>query len=267
MSRTLWLALAAVLVVSVTSAVAGIVAVSCDGLTQSATRASTPTATAAPPATYISLGDSIAAGNGASDPGTTSFVALLDHDEGDLPLLQLAKAGATTVDVINAQLPTALDVMSRDRIAMITIAIGGNDLAALVPNATCVQDPLPAACPLDETLAGVERNLDTILSRLRAATATAPIVLLAYPNFFSGTGHAFEAPASRVLPRLDDVIRKVAARYPHTAIADAEHAFDGKGRTLTHVLDPQFDPHPTDAGHRIIADAFEAALRQERGAP
>ena len=42
---------------------------------------------------YISLGDSIAAGNGASDPATTSFVALLDRDEGGLPLINLAKAG------------------------------------------------------------------------------------------------------------------------------------------------------------------------------
>jgi len=62
----------------------------------------------------------------------------------------------------------------------------------------------------------------------------------------------------------DEVIARVAARYPHTAAADAAPAFDGNGRTLTHVLDPQFDPHPNDAGHRLIADAFEEALKHTR---
>ena len=37
--------------------------------------------------TYVSLGDSVAAGNGASDKDKTSYVALLAADEGNLPLL------------------------------------------------------------------------------------------------------------------------------------------------------------------------------------
>ncbi len=210
--------------------------------------------------TYISLGDSVAAGNGSSDPNATSFVAIVDQAEGSLPLVRLAKAGATTQDVIDKQLPWAIGAMDGNDVAFITISVGGNDLAGLIPNAACVQDPLPAACPLNETLAGVSSRLDTILSRLRAANATAPIVLLAYPNFFSGTGHAFEAPAGRVLPQLDAIIRNVAAKYAHTAVADPSASFEGKGPELTHVLDPQFDPHPNDAGHRIIADAFISAL-------
>ena len=46
-------------------------------------------------------------------------------------------------------------------------------------------------------------------------------------------------------------------------VADAASAFDGKGGSLTHVLDEKFDPHPNDAGHRLIADAFVNALKQE----
>ena len=210
--------------------------------------------------TYISLGDSIAAGNGSSDPTTTSFVALVDQAEGSLPLVQLAKAGATTQDVINKQLPWALGAMDGKDVAFITISVGGNDLAALIPNPACVEDPLPASCPLDATLATVAGRLDTLMSRLRAANASAPIVLLAYPNLFSGTRHPFEAPAGRVLPRLDAVIRSVASKYPHTAVADPSAAFAGRGGQLTHVLDTPFDPHPNDAGHRVIADAFISAL-------
>lgn len=211
--------------------------------------------------TYLSLGDSVAAGNGASDPATAAFVPLLARDEGGLDVLNLAVAGATTRDVIDEQLPRVLDGEKR-KLAFITIAAGGNDLAALIPNTACQQDPLPASCPLDDALAQVERNMDEIMKELRKAYANTAIVVLLYPNFFSGTGHAFEAPAQRVLPRLDDMLARVVARYPHTAVATTAAAFEGEGATLTHVLDPQFDPHPTDAGHRLIADAFIAALKR-----
>ena len=91
-----------------------------------------------------------------------------------------------------------------------------------------------------------------------------PIVLLAYPNFFSGTGHAWEAPASRVLPRLDDVVRDVASRFDRVTVAEPSDAFECHAGELTHVNDAAFDPHPNDAGHRVIAGAFEAALEEAR---
>lgn len=210
---------------------------------------------------YLSLGDSIAAGNGASDAATTAFVPLLARDEGGLEVLNLAVAGATTRDVMEKQLPRALDGEKR-RLAFITISAGGNDLAALIPNAACQQDPLPASCPLDDALAQVERNMDGVMKELRRAYPRTPIVVLLYPNFFSGTGHPFERPAQRVLPRLDEVLARVTARYPHTAVATAAASFEGRGARLTHVLDPRFDPHPTDAGHRAIAAAFIAALKR-----
>lgn len=208
---------------------------------------------------YLSLGDSVAAGNGASDRNATSFSALLARDEG-VDLVNLAVAGATTQDVLDKQLAGVAAAVGGRKPAFITISAGGNDLAALIPNPSCVQDPLPASCPLGEALDGVQRRYAEIVRRLRVEHPSTPIVLLAYPNFFSGTGHAFEAPAARVLPRLDDVIRGVAASQARVAVADPSAAFQGKGGELTHVLDPQFDPHPNDAGHRIIADAFIDAL-------
>jgi lysophospholipase L1-like esterase len=209
---------------------------------------------------YVSIGDSIAAGNGSSNPKTTSFVADLARDEGNLETLNAAVAGATTRDVLEKQLPSVLAATAEADLAFITISVGGNDLAGLIPNPACVQDPLPASCPLDDALRSVDANLREIMTTLRAAHPGTPIVLLAYPNFFSGTGHAFEAPAGRVLPRLDVVIRAVAASFPHAGVADAAPAFEGRGPELTHTLDRVFDPHPTDAGHRLIADAFVAAL-------
>ncbi len=208
----------------------------------------------------LSLGDSVAAGNGASDPAATSFAALVARDEG-VELVNLAVAGATTQDVLDAQLPRADERLAGRRVAFVTVSVGGNDLAALIPNAACVQEPLPASCPLDETLRGVGARYRRIVATLRSRYPQAPVVLLAYPNFFSGTGHPFEAPAGCVLPRLDAAIRAVAADDGgRHGVAEAAPAFEGRGGELTHVLDPASDPHPDDAGHRAIADAFEAAL-------
>lgn len=208
---------------------------------------------------YVSIGDSIAAGNGASDAGETSFPALLAARR-DVTLFNLAKAGATTQDVLDDQMANALGPVQAGRVRFVTISAGGNDLAGLIPNATCVEEPLPASCPFEDVLAGVRERLDAMLRYIRDANQRVPVVILAYPNFFSGTGHAWEAPAGRVLPMLNEVIREVAARYERVAVAEAAPAFEGNGDELTHVLDARFDPHPNDAGHRAIADAFEEAL-------
>ncbi|MEX0750547.1 MAG: SGNH/GDSL hydrolase family protein [Dehalococcoidia bacterium] len=212
---------------------------------------------------YVSIGDSLAAGSGASDPASTSFPALLAARE-EVSLHNVAAAGATTQDVMDDQLARALVSIQAGRVAFVTISAGGNDLAALIPNAACVEDPLPASCPLDDALARVETNLDAIVAYIRDADRRVPIVLLAYPNLFSGTGHAWEAPAGRVLPQLGDVIRDVAARYDRVAVAEPAPQFEGNGGRLTHVLDQPFDPHPNDAGHSAIADAFAAALEDAR---
>jgi lysophospholipase L1-like esterase len=212
----------------------------------------------APRDIYISLGDSVAAGNGVSDPETDGFVPVLAELRGIDHVFNVARAGATSADVYADQLSRALPTTQGGNVTLITISAGGNDLAGLIPNTDCVIDPLPPTCPLDEALAGVEANIDRILRDLRDANRVVPIVLLAYPNFFSGTGHAWEAPAGRVLPQLNEVLRGVAGRYDGVAVA--EPSFEGRGDELTGVNAFRFDPHPNAAGHRVIAEAFDEAI-------
>lgn len=212
---------------------------------------------------YVSLGDSIAAGSGASDAETTSFAALLADEEG-ASLRNLAESGATTQDVLDDQLGRALVLIETGQVTLVTISAGGNDLAALIPNQSCVADPLPDDCPLDAAIDAVSNNLRATLTYIRDANTRVPIVLLAYPNLFSGTGHPFEAPAGRVLPQLAGAIRAVAAQYDYVSVADPAAAFDGAGGELTRVLEEPSDPHPNDAGHRVLADAFQDALKDAR---
>jgi lysophospholipase L1-like esterase len=135
------------------------------------------------------------------------------------------------------------------------ISAGGNDLATLIPNPSCVQNPVPDDCPLDRTLFEISRTLSYVIEDLRAMYEEPRIVLVAYPNFFSGTGHEFEGPASRVLPRLANVLGGVANSYPNWDIVDATPSFDGRGSELTHLMDEPADPHPNDAGHAVIAES------------
>ncbi len=209
---------------------------------------------------YVALGDSFAAGDGASDPATTSYVALvgeaLRQMYGDeLEVRNLAAGGATTQTLIDGQLQAALDLLATGDVRLVTLTIGGNDLNALGASAVCQHDPADPECPIADILTGIEQRLDSALVQLRQAAPDTPIVMELYPNIFSGTGHMFEQPAETAFGMLNDVIEDVTARNG-VILADPRGPFAGNGRELTHLLDPTPDPHPNDSGHRAIARAF-----------
>ncbi len=213
---------------------------------------------------YLALGDSIAAGTGASDAANTSYVALvaaaLRERFGDtLEVDSLAVGGHTTQDLIDDQLAPAVARLGEGDVRLVTVTIGGNDLYQYSASAACVADPGDPACPLEDGLLDVERRLDRILGDLRAAGPEAAIVIQAYPNLFSGTGHEFERSADKAFGLLNGVIGSVAARHD-VLVADPRAAFEGKGNDLTHILDPTPDFHPNDAGHRAIAGAYLEVL-------
>jgi len=216
---------------------------------------------------YLALGDSIAAGSGASDANTTGYGALVTQALrarlGDsVELRSLAAGGHTTQDLIDQQLPAALEALKNDDVRLVTITIGGNDLNVVQNSpdaATCIADVNDPKCPVAEILAGTEERLDRVMGDLRGAGADVPIAIQVYPNLFSGTGHVFEQPAGQAFGKLNDVIERVAAKHD-ILIADPRAAFEGRGGELTHTLDATPDFHPNDAGYGAIADAFLNAL-------
>jgi lysophospholipase L1-like esterase len=216
---------------------------------------------------YLALGDSIAEGQGASDPETTDYVALvaeaLRGRHGDsLEVRSLAVGGHTTQDLIDTQLTPAVEAIGEGDVRLVTVTIGGNDLFQYSADAACVADPADPDCPLEAGLLDVEQRLDEILEALRQADPDTTIVIQVYPNLFSGTGHAFTRSADTAFGLLNGVIQGVARRN-EVLVADPVLAFEGRGREYTHTLDPTPDFHPTDAGYEAIAGAFLEALGLE----
>ncbi|MDP3767495.1 MAG: GDSL-type esterase/lipase family protein [Dehalococcoidia bacterium] len=209
---------------------------------------------------YLALGDSIAAGEGASDPDATSYVALVAdalraESDGDLELQLLAVGGATTEDLIEKQVPAALDAIGEGDVRVVTITIAGNDLNQLAGFPICQTNPADPSCPIDDVLSDVEQRLDQALTELESAAPDATIAVQVYPNLFSGTGHMFEGQAEIAFELLNEVIAQVAAEH-EVLLADPRADFVGRGPDLTGLLDPEPDAHPNDAGYRVIADAF-----------
>jgi lysophospholipase L1-like esterase len=209
---------------------------------------------------YLALGDSIAFGIGASDAERTDYVALVAEGLRDrfgdaLEVETLAVPGHTTQDLIDEQLEPAVTRLRQGDVRLVTISIGGNDLNQYAAHAACVQDPTDPECPLVAGLQEVEARLDQIVAALREAGPETALVVVVYPNLFSGTGHPLEGVATQAFDLLDEVIVRVAQRYD-ALIADPRATFEGRADDLTHLLDPSPDFHPNDAGYRLIAQAI-----------
>ena len=249
-----------------------------------------PTAAAEPATRYIALGDSLAWGDGASDPATTAYVPLLGDyfagksHAGAKQTYNVGIRGETTGSLIEGQLVTAevlIDDPATD-ISVVTTSIGGNDLLNLInePDDPCVVDFGSATCQglMASGMAGVQGNLPVIIGALQAALArdVGPeklFVLLPY-NAFSGTSSPFEPIVAGGLRGadgvvdcgalgnvanvgLDDVLGCTASAMGAIPV-DSYPYFEGRGLELTHIGEG-FNIHPNDAGYALIAKAHRLA--------
>ncbi len=196
---------------------------------------------------YMAMGDSLTAGYGAI-PATEGFVYLLYRSGvfDTVPNTLFCNAGvpgATSSDVLAYQVPQAI----RDfRPGVITLTVGGNDLWRIMEGA----DPTVV-------LQEFQNNLVQILLALRSAPE------LQNTRIYIGNLYSIpEIPASEaIVPIFNQIVAGVAANFGVT-VADVYSAFHGKSGLL--LVERQgaepYQIHPTNAGYRVMARAFEDAI-------
>ena len=215
-------------------------------------QASEKQATKKPPLAYVSLGDSLAVGVGASDPEERGYAALYrdtlaEEARREVRFVQLGVSGETSESFIgypqraSSQLARAEKALKRYPGATVTLSLGANDLLRTADAAEAEREA---------AIAWYAQNLDYILKRLGGASDPEPqISVLALYN---------PAPGSFTdewVGRLNGEIRAVAEANG-ASVAAGDRAFRGHEREYVHYPG---DIHPTDRGYAALARAFERA--------
>jgi lysophospholipase L1-like esterase len=223
---------------------------------------------------YVALGDSIAAGNGASSV-FKSYVQLYygylqSNGSGVTDLLNPSRPGATSTDLRNGQLVSAVAVIDEPSdTKAVTIDIGINDLYFDYPHCPTANAP---TCPF-------AANLRAILAALNTALATdlgdETVQVMEYYNPSMGTPDA-SATRQRLLGSdgkidcsgtgaalgVNDLIHCISIEQGERTV-DVLPVFDAAGEAFL-ASDHQ---HPNDAGHLAIAKAFGGAATPAAPAP
>lgn len=239
---------------------------------------SAPSRTAVTDPTLVALGDSVAAGTGADDPGREGYVAVLARLLSDrlgcdaaaaagcpVRVQSLAVPGATTPTLLRDQLPAALEVLRRDDdVRFVTVTVGGNDVFVPVLRA-CAREPQAPACveAVRAALAGVDQGVDRLLAELTAAAG--PDVTVAVMTYYDPLPAcrlaALQPLAVQVLEGvagdagLNDVLRARAEEHAAVVVETA-----GRLRVPDDFVGGLDCLHPSTSGHARIAEAFADAL-------
>lgn len=198
---------------------------------------------------YVALGDSTAVGVGARSGGgyPERLVARLRPAHPGLKLLNLGQSGATTSDVLEAQLPRARRTQPR----IVTLGIGINDVGLQLP---------------DDAFA---LNLEEIVVALRELRA--PIVISNIPDL------ALSPAVSRLVPR-SLYERRIELFNVHVTATAARHGLTlidlyAWSREVLPGRPDLFCPdgfHPSAAGYDVWAERmlspFAALLRDPASA-
>ena len=237
------------------------------------------------PPLYLALGDSLAAGVGASNPSQTGYVGLVfdalrtepssPYAGVDLTLLNLGNPGETTTSMLASgdQMEQAMaeiesrrsDGVDGNEAVVISIDIGANDFIPLVlGDSPCLPNPLAQACQdaAASALTTFRANFADIMRRLRAAAGPeVEIVAVGLYNPLSGSGGSFDAVGDAAVELFNSTVAAAATDRDIRAIfADVFIYFDGRGAELTHAAELPPDVHPNDSGHYLLALAVVTAL-------
>jgi len=244
------------------------------------------------PMYYLAMGDSMAAGVGASQPSNDYVNLIYEHELSQYPTLQvdnIACSGATTGSVITGpgcsyttgtQLGDAEAFLRshKNEVPMVTIDIGANDVDGCIDG-----NSISTSC-ISQGLVDIEQNLPVILSGLRSAYPGIAIYGMNYYDPFLGvwlTGASGEQLATQ--SEQDAVGLNTLLQQIYTsggaATADPATAFQTTDFDETGSYEGNTEPqnvanicnwtlfcsgggniHPNDIGHAVVATAFEQVI-------
>lgn len=262
---------------------------------------------------YVSIGDSYAAGYRPYAPGdgATSkdgfpyqLAERLDQRGGRWELVNFACSGESAHAMatepgceVGARAPDSPGYQydpqaiaagkfiaeHRDRIGLITVVMGANDVMRCLSEV----DPVSAQSCVEQVIPDVVRNLDAVLSRITDVAESVPVVGISYINVFLADTLKADpsvhrrAETSRTLfsDYLNPALRETYSRYGARFIDVTELAGGYLPRTEKTWL-PEYgtviasvgrvcaltyycaddDPHPNRAGHALIADQIEKVI-------
>lgn len=217
-----------------------------------------------PPLLYVAVGASETVGIGADNPLREAWPQVLYSAA--LPqqtrFVNLGIPGATVADALRAEVPYALRLQPD----IVTVWLNVNDIIAGVSPAS------------------YERNLDRLLTRLRAGGSTEVLVANTppvehLPAFRACLPHSPPGGPScvtgRPLPRpraIDSVVTRYneaiarAAASSGATVVDLHALGVAAVRTNSYLrLVAEDGFHPSTAGHRAVADAFARMLELQEG--
>jgi acyl-CoA thioesterase I len=184
---------------------------------------------------YVALGDSTVEGVGASSPERNYVSRLHERLRTIYPharMTNLGVGGATSADVLLRQLDRAIGL----RPHLVTLAIGPNDITTRVSAAT------------------YEKNVDTILGRLRHETAAVVVVNL-IPDL-AVTPRFSQSRARDAVGRQTIVFNEALERKARTHGAELVDLYAASQRELPQHPELVWSDgyHPSDAGHARWAE-------------
>lgn len=241
-----------------------------------------------PVVTYVALGDSYAAGQGATPYENACLQSASSYPErlDDLKHVKLIAdpscSGATTADVVTGQLPS---ITKTKKVDAVTVTVGANDLNGPAVAAACSVSFESAAC--QEGLAAVYAlltpaapglpsemavRLATTFTAIATAMPGARILVTGYPYLFetppqTDPNYEIIVQLNTATAALNDTISGVATQLASSGMdmsyVDVTAAFIGHG---IGSADPWINStgieeafHPTAAGYRAYARAVQAA--------
>lgn len=203
---------------------------------------------------YVALGDSLTSGY-ASHPVTQGFAyelyqsGVIDNIN-HLHFCNIGIPGAMSEDVLNHQVPQVqrfFKETGENYRKVVTLTVGGNDMMEVLKG----KRPEVVLATFAGNLTGILANLVNSFPDIRIYVANQYAPKLPVED------------EALLVAGVNQVIAGVVGIFPENAVlVDIFSAFDGKPGLLLiekNGSEP-FQIHPTRAGHKVMADAFAAAI-------